>query len=84
MRIPRVALHPGESAADGALRAAVEFCDIAEEYKHTELEPLPDGKAYDSLDENDGPLEPSADCLMLDEVEILGLDEHPLRHDPYA
>jgi G3E family GTPase len=41
MRIPRVALRAGEAAADGALRAAVEFCDIAEEYKDTELERMP-------------------------------------------
>ena len=34
-------LRAGEAAADGALRAAVEFCDIAEEYKDTELERMP-------------------------------------------
>ena len=52
--------------------------------EHAELEPLPDGKAYDSLDENDGPPEPSADCLVLDEEELLGLDEYAPRYDPYT
>ena len=50
----------------------------------TELEQLPDGKGYDSLDEADGPPQPSADCLVLEEEELVGLDDFAPRNDPDA
>jgi G3E family GTPase len=40
MRIPQVALQPGEADLDGAIRAAAEHCDI-DEWKDTELEKMP-------------------------------------------
>ena len=41
MRIPMVALAPGESQIESAIRAAAEFCDIADEWKDSELGALP-------------------------------------------
>ena len=48
----------------------------------TELEVLPDGKGYESLDENDGPPQPSPDCLVLEDEELVGLDEHAPKDNP--
>jgi len=41
MAFPTVALRPGETDMEGAYRAAAENCDIADEWRHSELESLP-------------------------------------------
>jgi hypothetical protein len=47
-----------------------------------ELEDLPLDKGYESLDDNNGPPRPSASCLVLEDEELIGLEEHAPKQNP--
>ena len=64
-----------QQAAPAATPAAAEFGP----HDANELEPLPSGKAYESLDEGDAP--PRADQLLEDE-QLLGLQEQAPTKEP--
>ena len=69
-------------SAPPAARAAATAENNATGAAENELEDLPPDKGYKSLDENDGPPRPSAWCLVLEDEELVGLEEHAPKECP--
>ena len=69
-------------AARAAATAENDAAGPAANFFQNELEDLPSDKGYESLDDNDGPPRPSAWCLVLEDEELVGLEEHAPKENP--